>query len=72
MDTELLLNLRNLMLFSLVLSSGALFPEKSRNVSAILIEKWKQFKKQRLMRKNRKADKQRTSFWEIDMTKFEP
>lgn len=72
MDTDLFINLRNAMLFSLVLSAGSLLPEDPMNVPAALLGKWKQFKAQRRLRKNRKADKHRSRFWEIDMTKFEP
>ena len=72
MDTDLLIGLRNAILFSMIISAGALFPENRMNVPASLLRMWKLSRDRRCLRKSMKSDSSRAKFWEIDMTKFEP
>ncbi len=73
MEMELLLDARNVILCSsLVMASGALFPEAPQNLLRTLRNRWKRFKIMAHSRKTLKKQKPSGSFWEIDMTKFEP
>lgn len=72
MEIELLMDARNAMMFSLALASGALFPEAPLKISRALQARWKRLQAAARSFRSRKKDRISGSFWEIDMTKFEP
>jgi hypothetical protein len=72
MGIELLLGSRNALVFSLMLSICLAFPVGSLNILYTLKKKRRIYKAEKLAKKNNRVDKKQGSFWEIDMTKFEP
>ncbi len=72
MGIELLLGSRNALVFSLMLSIWFAFPVSSLDILYTLKKKRRIYKAEKLAKKNNRADKKQGSFWEIDMTKFEP
>ncbi len=72
MEIELLIDVRNLTLCSLIMASGALITEAPGNLLRDLLNRWKRFKIRARSRKKLRKGKPSGSFWEIDMTKFEP
>jgi hypothetical protein len=72
MEIELLIDTRNAMMFSLILASGALFPEAPLGMIREVLIRWKRLKAAVQSMKARKRGRSSRSFWVIDMTKFEP
>jgi hypothetical protein len=72
MEIELLIDTRNAMMFSLLLASGALFPETPLDLPREILLCWKRLKAAVRSMKARKRGRSSRSFWVIDMTKFEP
>jgi hypothetical protein len=68
-EQEIIISMRNIMLLQLVALS--LTPEKAVLVRQELKKIWKTMKTPRLPKKTGPANKGK-SFWEIDMTRFEP
>lgn len=69
MESHILLNIRNIMVFSLVLASSALLPGALQSASRAMLDRWNLLKERILSFRSREKG---ASFWEIDMTKFEP
>jgi len=71
MNTEILaINLRNILLFQLIVAFA--FAESSPAVHHELFRIWKRLKVPLLLIKPNKTNHPSNKFWEIDMTKFEP
>lgn len=69
MESRHILDARNIMVFSLILTSGAFFPDVPKSAYHAMQERWNLFKERIRFLLTREKD---ASFWEIDMTKFEP
>lgn len=73
METGMIVNVRNVLLFSLIMVNGAvLFPESALNASLSLrrrIERLQLGIRSFRMRMMRRPSRH---FWVVDMTKFEP
>lgn len=73
MEIGVIVNVRNILLFSLLMANGAiLFPESALNASRSLRQRVRRLQvgiRSFRMRMKRRSSR---SFWVVDMTKFEP
>jgi hypothetical protein len=72
METDVLINLRNALLLSLAVAPGFLPQDNHPDPRGTLREQWLKLKVRVRSWKTKHPDKDHGSFWEIDMTKFEP
>lgn len=72
MDTTCPFDFRFIILFSLIIGSGALFPGALEGLSGKLLYRWNRFKTtvRSLLARRRSATFR--SFWVIDLTRIEP
>jgi hypothetical protein len=72
MDTDIIMNFRNVMLVGAILSTATCFPDLASSCVRPLLKLRSWFKRCRASLRVRLQEKRASGFWEIDMTKFEP